>query len=478
MTARKPIHFALPALWLLGLTAADLSAQAPSRHHIGLRLRAFERRLNDVEAADLRRAAFTCMEQAVQNFFSLNLRGVAERVDAASNSLSNAPPTEAQRVAQSLDLIAAQRLIDPEEDLLRLQLQPAYVLRRDDDTDAVLPEGTVLHLQVAGLTHQCAVEDLPLDLELDAKSLAEGDHPLLWQLVSGDGELTRREQGISVVRQLAPRMDAADRLLDVMQAPQLEQRTARHLRSLLRQMRRQRHEETVLRGCDLLRQLETLCQLRPDERWLEPDRTGDHSVCLAVSADGRTTRSVPARVFVPQGLDPDLPVPLVIALHGAGGSENLFFDGYGDGAIVRECRRRGWILVAPRLGTGSGFDAGPVIASLRERLPVDPQRIACVGHSMGAMAAASSAAAARAVVAIGGGGSPQAAPETHWWLAAGSRDFGLPGVRGLSQSLQRRRQKAEMKVYPDVEHFTIVQVALPDAFDFLDRTFAVAALPR
>ena len=53
------------------------------------------------------------------------------------------------------------------------------------------------------------------------------------------------------------------------------------------------------------------------------------------------------RVQVPRDMKKGQSVPLVLALHGAGGSENMFFDGYGDGKVARLCAERGWLLAAP-----------------------------------------------------------------------------------------------------------------------------------
>ena len=50
-------------------------------------------------------------------------------------------------------------------------------------------------------------------------------------------------------------------------------------------------------------------------------------------------------------------MPVVVALHGAGGSENLFFEGYGAGHIVTECRKRGCRPIVER---GTDRPARPV----------------------------------------------------------------------------------------------------------------------
>ena len=75
----------------------------------------------------------------------------------------------------------------------------------------------------------------------------------------------------------------------------------------------------------------------------------------------------------------------MVALHGASGSENLFFEGYGRGAIVRLCRERGWLLVAPRLSVFGGTYPIPELVDEVARLyPVARKQVFLVGHSLGA----------------------------------------------------------------------------------------------
>jgi predicted esterase len=101
-------------------------------------------------------------------------------------------------------------------------------------------------------------------------------------------------------------------------------------------------------------------------------------------------RDVPVRVFAPPGGKPETMRPLIVALHGAGGDENMFMDGYGAGLIKTLARERGAVLATPRTGAFSGaggaeaFDA--LLETLRTDYRIDPKRVFVLGHSMGGMA--------------------------------------------------------------------------------------------
>jgi poly(3-hydroxybutyrate) depolymerase len=65
-------------------------------------------------------------------------------------------------------------------------------------------------------------------------------------------------------------------------------------------------------------------------------------------------RKVAFRLFVPKQFQPNRPIPLVVALHGAGGNEHLFFEGYGLGIVLKEAEKRGWAVIAPARRDGAG----------------------------------------------------------------------------------------------------------------------------
>ena len=116
---------------------------------------------------------------------------------------------------------------------------------------------------------------------------------------------------------------------------------------------------------------------------------------------------MPYRMYVPTTYTSSRALPLIIALHGLGGTEDSFFDIYGKklpelaeqhGYIVaaplgyRVDGQYGWGLGAPpsdpktrTLLTLSEEDVMHVLAQVRTLYNVDPDRIYLMGHSMGAI---------------------------------------------------------------------------------------------
>ncbi|MBL8745561.1 MAG: hypothetical protein JNK58_04300 [Phycisphaerae bacterium] len=95
------------------------------------------------------------------------------------------------------------------------------------------------------------------------------------------------------------------------------------------------------------------------------------------------------------------PLPVVIALHGAGGDESLFVQGYGKGRIVELADSAPFLLVSPSTLL---FGSDPAILDrllddLAHDYPIDRTRIYLLGHSLGSIAASGLASARRETVA-------------------------------------------------------------------------------
>lgn len=221
---------------------------------------------------------------------------------------------------------------------------------------------------------------------------------------------------------------------------------------------------------ELLRELVT--ELKALEEGRDPyrRRAGDLWRTVRVGKDG-----LPVRIFAPPAACTDTRVPLVIALHGAGGDENMFFDGLGAGKIVELAKARGFVVAAPLLGfaglSGEAFDV--LVGELAFDYAIDPDRIHVVGHSMGAGAACGLAARRReriaSVACFAGGSAPKdgAMAPTRIW--AGELDpLAKPeGLVKLAEKARALSAPVECTVVPDYGHTLVVGARLGEALDWL-----------
>lgn len=99
---------------------------------------------------------------------------------------------------------------------------------------------------------------------------------------------------------------------------------------------------------------------------------------------------VPMRVIAPKQASGKAPIGVLIALHGAGGDENMFADAYGQGVAAQLASERGLLFVSPAT---TPFMTGPeqfdaLMAVLSSEYRIDAARVYVIGHSMGSGAAA------------------------------------------------------------------------------------------
>lgn len=468
--------------------AVRAEAQSPTvdRYELGLRLRAFERALDATPEPQLRKAAFAELDRAVQAFFGLDFAGVATAVARAHAALAGKPATAASAFEERAWLFAERRLLDPAAGPAKLELRELPLPRSRDDDDGPTAESldpvpadlelVVLAQGGARELVRTRVADRPQSLDLPVQDLPEGDHALPWRLVRGDRVLAARELHLSLAKDCDRRLAALDRETE---RDDLEARTGTFLARQLTSMTRARREETVLPGERLLRDAEALTTLAADATYYDDARTGQHWLVVPTEKG-----AVTVRLCVPAAKR-DGDRPLVFALHGAGGSENLFCDGYGDGAIVRLCEQRNWLLCAPRSAGMTGVDVPALLDALDARYAIDRRRVFLVGHSMGAMqglaqVTRSPKTFAGAALLSGGGGVRRTADLARlpFFVAAGSRDFGRGGSKGLHDALRRLEVRSDYREYEDVEHLAVVQVALPDVFAFFDACAKGAADAR
>jgi len=193
-------------------------------------------------------------------------------------------------------------------------------------------------------------------------------------------------------------------------------------------------------------------------------------------------RKVAFRLYVPKQFQPNRPIPLVVALHGAGGNEHLFFEGYGLGIVLQEAEKRGWAVIAPRAEMGLAHIGGALEAA-QKLLPIDPARVYLMGHSMGG--AHSFAAIAqfpdrfRAVAIFAGAGQPTQVPaDLPILMTVGEQEISMlkTNIENAYRRLQGLNLKTlDYKKYDGCDHLMIVREAMPDAFAFFDRAPARTA---
>jgi predicted esterase len=133
-------------------------------------------------------------------------------------------------------------------------------------------------------------------------------------------------------------------------------------------------------------------------------RTGDFKRHYLLESAGEI---MPYRLYVPASFNPNKAYPLVVLLHGLGGTEDSFFDGY-DKKVAPLADQHGFIVAAPlgyrvdgsygwglgtppadpstrRLQDLSEQDVLRVLQLVRQQYRIDDARIYLGGHSMGAI---------------------------------------------------------------------------------------------
>jgi len=181
---------------------------------------------------------------------------------------------------------------------------------------------------------------------------------------------------------------------------------------------------------------------------------------------------VPARVFVPATYRPG--GGLVIALHGAGGDENMFPDGYGNGIIKKLAESTGTIVVSP---STTAVVVAPVTLQtiidtmIRERA-IDPAKTSILGHSMGAAAAMRAVDALpgtfRSWSAIGGAGTIPRDESTRGLIVLGGLDP-LANPARIMPTIRRseNRDRVRVDLHEQMGHTLLVGAVLPHVMEWL-----------
>jgi dienelactone hydrolase len=164
----------------------------------------------------------------------------------------------------------------------------------------------------------------------------------------------------------------------------------------------------------------------------------------------------------------DGPVNVVIAVHGAGGSENMFFESYGRGAAVSEALKRGWAFVAPRAGASAIDDSLEWLTTVRG---MKLGKVFLMGHSMGGGVVVSASPKVRptgyAVFAPAAARLGPVASELPVFLAVGKQEQ-MAMMSSTIAKANEGRAGFVFREYDPCEHLMIVADAVGDAYRFFD----------
>lgn len=199
-------------------------------------------------------------------------------------------------------------------------------------------------------------------------------------------------------------------------------------------------------------------------------RAGDYWRTIK-SAD----KTIPLRVYAPAHVAGAEGVPLLVALHGAGADENMFFEGYGAGVIKQLADRHCLLVVAPNTYALAGKPEAfaDLIRAVGYDYALDPARVYVLGHSMGGGAASALAGKLpdriAAACCLAGGGRTKAPRLAPTLVIAAELDLVVPAA-GLERGARQAAADGlpvELRVMQNYGHTLMVGPALPDAVAWL-----------
>ncbi|MCA9305520.1 MAG: hypothetical protein KDA16_03255 [Phycisphaerales bacterium] len=342
-----------------------------------------------------------------------------------------------------------------------------------DHATGALPDGPAIEMSIVGPTNEplwSAMIDAPAAFDLSG--LLPALRPARYELLAKAGTVTRPVAFFDVVS-IDPRESAASfrERLNACKSPAPELRAAADLaRSRLALLERPTDIQRLLNPAEPLRvAIDT--EVSAIERGRNPYRDLTGHLWASITIGGR---EVPFRVYIPARRAS--PMPLVIALHGAGGDENLFPTAYGDAELTRLADESGFVIAAPStyLLFGAPQVASDFIDAMTLFAPIDADRVYAIGHSLGGIAASSLARAlpdklTAACCLAGLAPLPPGPPMCPLLVYSAEFDIIVPDARikPLADRLIAADEPVEYRLAKDEGHTLMVGPLLRPAIDWL-----------
>jgi predicted esterase len=243
------------------------------------------------------------------------------------------------------------------------------------------------------------LRDAPLVMDLDLSAVPDGSYMLEVNVFDGANEIGTASLRLAVQAGLDARLAALEKVAT--SAPEGVRADIKYPGDYLRRVNRGLMEPGQFDLGGELTAAESIAKAAQGGKDPFVGRTGDFERHYVL--DG-ANEIMPYRVFIPKTYDASRPVPLVVALHGLGASEDSWMDGY-QRQLPALAEKYGYIAVSPLgyrvdgfYGYSYGNDAASrrkqalseqdviqVLARVRQQYRIDDTRIYLMGHSMGAI---------------------------------------------------------------------------------------------
>lgn len=454
------------------------------RYELGKRLRRFEQSWQAATETQ-RKPSAAIMQEAVSSFFSLNLLGAAQKLDEAWLTTRDQTDDGWIKALAAYRVKVSARMLSEQTEFVKVSLDRFYKTQQpvpDVSVSWTIQDqfGKTLQSQRASWSECLEGVDFPV------KQLSPGDYNLVGTIERGDSKfelpavlLSRIDNIDAALKSLEEASRAEESTLD----PTLRATFKDHL-SLLKSIQNGTTPESDFPAHRIVKQDLQLLSADTDsvkeilsraavtnDQWLTLTKGKRKLPVRLRSAEPRKTNGKGSADDVAKKM------PVLILFHGAGGSENMFFETYGAGKAVEEGLKRGWLVVASRQSLmGLGLNCEEMLDDLERFFSIDRSQVYLLGHSMGAAQVIRQASInpglPRAAAVIGGGGATREAKQLGkiaWYVSAGQLDFGKSGAVSFYQSLKRANiATVKYEEFANIEHMVIVQAALPKVFEFFD----------